>query len=273
MEASPTDARWHWNAADFRSTIALAFAVAFAVVFAAVVAVGCASAPVSLKLAPELEGVVPKPVSGRSGNAVRDALTFDRWSAASTMHPDQDRFAAHGDVLPTGANDQLVVDSKGTAFEFELRSNGAPASITRAKCIERDRSATHTAYGERATDETTVTLPGYPRLDCEFAGARPGRLTVRPAFVTQRDSGSAQFGEQLWEIRSVNNVESQRTQIPLARFGYEVRIGGRVVAAVETFGAGRVWMDPKLPPQDADEVSVALTALLYYASLLDLDDT
>ncbi|HEV7609539.1 MAG TPA: hypothetical protein VGO61_19540 [Steroidobacteraceae bacterium] len=241
------------------------FRSAIVVALAAVAAVGCSTAPVSLKLAPELASVVAKPVSGRSGNEVRGALAFDRWSAAVTMQSHEDRLAS--------ANEELSVDARGTAFEFDLHSNGAPPSASRGQCIARGRSGTYTTYHGRTTDETSVTVPGYPRVDCEFAGAQAGRLTVRPTFVTQRDLGSAQFGEQLWEIRSVNNLDSQRTEFPLARFGYEIRAGGRVVAAVETWGAGRVWMDPGLGPQDEEELSVVMTALLYYGSLLEVDDT
>jgi hypothetical protein len=240
---------------------------------AAVIVAGCATAPVSLKLAPELAGVMPKPVSGRTGNEVRGALTFDRWSAAVTMHMSDDRGVAHGDALVTGANETVSVDARRDAFEFDLRSNGTARSATGAQCIAQGRFGTHTAYHARTTDETSVTLPGYPRIDCKFSGAQSGRLTVRPSFATQRDSGSAQFGEHLWEVRSVNNRDSQRTKFPLARFGYEFRTGGRVVAAVETWGAGRVWMDPGLQSQQEEELSVAMTALLYYGSLLELDDT
>jgi hypothetical protein len=249
------------RSAGFRLTIVLAFAAA-----------GCSTTPVSMKLAPELAGIVPRPVVGRSGNAVRDALAFDRWSAAVTLHRDDDRAAAHGDVLVTSANEEVSVDTQRTGFEFNLRSSGVAPSTIRGQCMAQGRFGSHTAHRGRTTDETSMTLPGYPRLDCAFSGAQSGRLTVRPTFVTQRDFGSAQFAEHLWEIRSVNNLASQRTEFPLARFGYEFRVGGRVVAAVETWGAGRVWMDPTLRPQDEEELSVAMTALLYYGSLLDLDD-
>ncbi|HEV7606637.1 MAG TPA: hypothetical protein VGO61_04835 [Steroidobacteraceae bacterium] len=265
MDANPPCAKPRLGSADFRSAIAL--------ILAAIAATGCSTAPVSMKLAPELAGIVPKPVSGRSGNAVRDALAFDRWSAVVTMHVHDDRLAAHGDALVTSANEELSVDIKGTAFEFDLRANGAPPSSTAAQCIARGRFGAHNAYRGRTTEETSVTLPGYPRIDCEFAGAHSGRLTLRPTFVTQRDFGSAQFGEQLWEIRSVNNLDSQRTGFPLLRFGYEFRAGGRVVAAVETWGAGRVWIDAGLRPQDEEQLSVVMTALLYYGSLLEVDET
>jgi hypothetical protein len=243
------------------------------IIVLAIAAAGCSTTPVSLRLAPELAGVEPKPVMGRSGNAIRDAVAFDRWSAAVTMHPYDGHPAAHGDVLATSSNEEVGVDVQGTGFEFDLRSNGVAPSTTRGQCVARGRFATHTAHHGRTTDETSVTLPGYPRLDCVFSGAQSGRLAVRPIFVTQRDIGSAQFAEHLWEVRSVNNLASQRTEFPLARFGYEFRVGGRVVAAVETWGAGRVWTDPTLRPQDQEELSVAMTALLYYASLLDLDET
>ena len=249
------------------------FGFAIVLILATVAGGGCSTAPVSLKLAPELAGVVPTPVGGRSGNGVRGKLAFDRWSAAATIRENDDRATSHGDFLGTSAKEEVSVDIKRTGFEFDLRSNGAVPSMTQGRCVAAGRYGTRTAHRGRTTDETSITLPGYPRLDCEFAGAQSGRLAVRPTFATQRDLGSVQFAGHLWGIRSVNNLESQRTGFPLTRFGYEFRDGGRVVAAVETWGPGRVWMDPTLQPQDQEELSVAMTALLYYGSLLEVEDT
>jgi hypothetical protein len=41
---------------------------------------------------------------------------------------------------------------------------------------------------------------------------------------------------------------------------------------VETFGDGRVWMQPGLSSQEEDAQAVVMTALLYYAEMLTLQE-
>ena len=115
-------------------------------------------------------------------------------------------------------------------------------------------------------------MPGYPRLDCEYSGARAGTLTLRADFATQIDHGEASFGQDRWIVRSVNTHAKQRSNFPLTRFGYEIALGELVVAAVETYGAGRVWMLPELTLEQTEQVSAVVAALLYYGDLLRQQD-
>jgi hypothetical protein len=120
--------------------------------------------------------------------------------------------------------------------------------------------------------ETLVNVPGFPRIDCEFSGTRTGQLTVQPSWLSQRDSGTADFGARRWTVESVNEVESRHSNFPLPRFGYQFSSNGKVVAAVETSGAGRVWMAPSLDAAEQDEIAIVTAALLYYASQLEYED-
>ena len=144
-----------------------------------------------------------------------------------------------------------------------------PAS---AGCLAQGRFASLTTFHARSEDETSITIPGYPRLDCEFTGARAGTLALRADFATQRDSGDARFGADRWLVRSVNTHAKQRSNFPLTRFGYEIVLGKRAVAAVETYGAGRVWVLPDLSREQQEQLSTVAAALLYYGRLLDLQD-
>jgi hypothetical protein len=232
---------------------------------------GCATAP-TMKLAPELAAVPPKPVSGRAAVLGRGVLAFDRWHSTVPARLPNDHWLRITNSVPTGPDEDAGIRVDRAQLDFSVSSGNGAAATTQSKCTARGRFAKHVEYRGRTTDETAVNLPGYPRIDCEFSGARAGRLSLRPSWLSQRDSGTADFGERHWTVESVNSAESQRTSFPVGRFGYEFRSQGKVVAAVETWGAGRVWIDPALGGAEQDEIAAATTALLYYASLLEYED-
>lgn len=236
------------------------------------VALSAAAGPLSMKLAPDLGAVEPVPVNGRKTNLWTGAIGFGDWQATPPAPFDSRTWTWEALMPESHADEEVRVDVTRTAFEFESRTPEPDASV-RAQCLAQGRFGVHTEYRGRVTDETTVTLPGYPRIDCKFAGAGEGRISLRPDFLTQRDSGLARFGERLWSIQSVNNLASQRSSLPLARFGYEFRKGGEVVAAVEIAGKGRVWFSPGLTPDEHRELASVMTALLYYGALLQEMDS
>jgi hypothetical protein len=161
-------------------------------------------------------------------------------------------------------------DRNRLTFELDLSSHESSARLsTRVACQAFGRFAKRTRFDGRYTDETEITLPGFPRIECGFSGGIAGTLESRPVSMTQRDRGTADFGTSIWQIRSVNQNATQRGNLPLARFGYEGLRDGRVVAAVETTGPGRVWTLPGLTQQQQSEWAAVASALLYYATLLD----
>ena len=243
----------------------------------AIVAAGCSTTPPRLapgmQLAPELAAVSPTAVSGREAFLGRGMLEFDRWNSTVPARLPNDHWLRVSNSIETPVTGEAGMHVDRAALNFSVNSgSGAAASTTQSQCIARGRFAKHVTHRGRSTDETAVKLPGYPRIDCAFDGARAGQLSLQPSWLTQRDSGTAEFGTRRWTVESVNNVESQRTDFPLARFGYQFSSNGKVVAAVETWGAGRVWIDPALEGAEQDELAVATTALLFYASLLEYED-
>lgn len=233
---------------------------------------GCATTP-HMKLAPELAAVPPKPVSGRQAVLGRGVLAFDRWNSTVPARLPNSHWSRVSNTVVAGVDEQAGVQVDRAALDFSVNSgSGAGSSTTQSTCVAHGRFAKHVAHNGRMTDETSVTLPGYPRFDCQFSGAKSGQLSLQPSWLSQRDSGTVEFGGQRWTVESVNNVESQRTKIPLPSFGYQFSSKGKVVAAVETWGPGRVWIDPALDGAEQDELAVATTALLYYASLLEYED-
>jgi hypothetical protein len=233
---------------------------------------GVAAAPLSMKLAPELGAVEPISVLGRGASLWKGEIGFGGWQATLPAPFDSKSWTWEALMPESRSDEDLRVDAGTTAFQFELHAPEAAADDG-AQCLAQGRFGVHTENRGRVTDETTVTLPGYPRIDCKFAGAGGGRMSLRPDFLTQRDSGLARFGDRLWNIQSVNNLASQRSSFPLARFGYEFRRGGEVVAAVEIAAKGRVWFSPNLTADEHRELASAVTALLYYGMLLEQMDS
>ena len=235
---------------------------------------GCVAGPPHMRLAPELGGIEPWPVQGHRGAG--QALEFGRWQVtAPASFVTKSSSIGGGDPLAVPAGPTVKFESSVrliedlTTFEFTLASQAESTRSTAADCRAAFRLANHTAVTSRVTDETEITQPGFPHFDCGFAGAEPGKLTLRPHY-TQRDAGTFEFRGHAWRLRTVAALE--QGIVPGARFGYEFLREGKIVGAVETFGDGRVWMHPDLSPEEEDQLALVATALLYFDSLLDLRD-
>jgi len=230
---------------------------------------GCVNADVAMKLAPELAAATALPVTGRNQWS---PLAFGSWHVAMPAPHRLNGWQIAGTPRFLPANAELSAKTERGSLEFEIVADVAPSRPTSAGCLVQGRFASLTTFHARSTDETSVTIPGYPRLDCAFTGARSGTLALRADFATQIDLGGASFGADRWLVRSVNTHAKQKSNFPLTRFGYEIVLGERVVAAVETYGAGRVWMLPELSSEQQEQLSAVAAALLYYGKLLDLQD-
>jgi hypothetical protein len=227
--------------------------------------------PLAMRLSPDLKEAEAIPVRGRKPGQWQGGVQFATFESEPPASFDAGSWSWDAPMRASHANEEARLDVDRVGFEFELRPVGSTAPAL-SQCLAQGRFAVHTEYRGNTTDETTVTLPGYPRVDCKLAGPHRGYLSLRPAFISQRDSGLLQIGEKVWNVQSVNNLASQRSNFPLARFGYEFISGGKVVAAVETAGTGRVWIQPGLPEGDREDLATAVTALLYYGAFLDAQD-
>ena len=227
-----------------------------------------AAAPVSMKLPAELQAVQPQAVHGRTGNLWRNPLRFAGWQATAPSTFDASGWA----LAAASGNEEKRLNVESVAFEFGIRAEGSSSGESRHRCLARFRSATHSEVRGRVSDETSIELAGYPRVDCELPGPRPGHLSLHRDAGSQRDSGELRFGERVWDLRSVNNLATQRSSLPMGRFGYELRMDGVAMAAVETVNQGRVWLDPKLDAADRPELAAAIAALLSYSVLLETRD-
>jgi len=228
-----------------------------------------ATAGVAMKLAPEISATAAMPVTGRQAG---NQLAFGPWHVSMPAPYQKDGWQFSGTPRFVPANAELSVKAERAWIEFAVVADGPQSRASSAACLAQGRFASLTRFHERSEDETTITLPGFPRLDCDFAGTRAGTLTLRADFATQIDHGEARFGADQWIVRSVNTHSKQRSSFPLARFGYEIVLGDRVVAAVETYGDRRDWMPPGLSRDQQEQVSTIAAALLYYGTLLQQQD-
>ena len=224
--------------------------------------------PAQMRLAPELAAARQIDVQDRQH--WKRPMAFDQWQVAAPATFDTRAWKVGVSGGPLPKNAEVAVSGDRASVQFELRS--PTAVVTHGNCLAQGKFASYTTFGSRTTDETSVILPGFPRLDCEFTGWQTGVLTLRADFPSQRDNGFAEFGERRWQVRSVNNLQKQKGSFPLARFGFELVLDGRVLAAVDIQGNGRIWMLPDLPADQQEELSALVTAVLYYGSLLELQD-
>ena len=79
-------------------------------------------------------------------------------------------------------------------LEFEIVADAPGSRPTSAGCLAQGRFASLTTFHARSEDETSITIPGYPRLDCEFTGARAALsrcVRTSPLNATRATPGSA----------------------------------------------------------------------------------
>ena len=243
-----------------------------AVISACMAASACAAGSLQMKVAPGLTSTAPTPVTGRSPEGWTREFQFANsrvrlpqsplvWNATSSISTPR---------LPS--NTELHVALDRASVQFELLS-ASQAVVTTANCLAQGRFAGVTETRGRVTDTTDITLPGYPRVNCDFMGTQKGTLSLRVTdYVSQRDSGDAELNGHSWSIRSVNSLQSQSGSFPIARLGYEILADGKVLAAVETWTVGKVWISPTAGPMQQEEISVIAAALLQYTSLLGMQD-
>jgi hypothetical protein len=192
-----------------------------------------------------LRDVVPLPIE-RSGKGLSGAMAAGPWTVADV---------SKGKWKHTCSHQWLGFDTVGKqSYAFTLSPQQNPL---RGACeIEKG------AHFGRWSDEPN-SLATYSHLDCTFHGASEGDLHLADIHSQGRREGRVTFGTVAWKLRSVHaEGSSASTHRPL---GYEiVRDGYTVIAAVETIGKHRLWMDPTLSEDDQQRAVAIAGALLLY---------
>ena len=172
---------------------------------------GCATAHVGMKLAPELASTPALPVTGRNQ---WNQLVFGQWQVTMPAPYRMDGWQIAGTPRFLPANAEVSVKAERASLEFEVVADAPGSRPASAGCLAQGRFASLTTFHARSEDETSVTIPGYPRLDCEFTGARTGTLTLRADFATQIDLGGASFGADRWPCARSTRT---RSSVPTSR--------------------------------------------------------
>jgi hypothetical protein len=242
---------------------------ATALALASIALSGCSAHRSVMKIAPELSSLTPTDVTGRNPNSWSRDFRFATWRVTTDKMPII-RGSEHrgGASPPLPRNTQLSHEYDQAWSQFEVTSTAVPSPTT-ANCLAQGMFTSLIKENGRVTDTTEVTLPGYPRVNCDFSGTQHGTLAMQADFPSQRDAGTAEINGHLWRIRSVNTFATQSSNFPFARLGFEIVLEDRVVGAVETWNFGKLWMDPNLAPQLQEEVSLIAATLLQYTPLLD----
>ena len=227
---------------------------------------GCATSSLQMKVTPDLATTAPTAVTGRSPEGWTREFQFASWRVRLPQAPLVWNATSSISTPPLPSNTELHVAFDRASVQFELASASQNVATT-ANCLAQGRFAGITETRGRVTDTTDITLPGYPRVNCDFLGTQNGTLALRVAdYVSQRDAGDAELNGHRWSIRSVH--QTQNSGFPIARLGYEILADGKVLAAVETWNVGKVWVSPNAGPKQQEEIAVIAAALLQYTSML-----
>lgn len=226
-------------------------------ILAALPLAGCASA--SMTVPAELEEVSPLVVEGREGWFAADSAVFGIWRAV-----DLDRSWTRGSgwgvqVGPLGGGRDRGLQE----YSFRFFEDGT--DLGTIGCV---------AVGSQAQGLTRVVgvqLAAREALECrpiqgpwaaaDTAAGEPGWDLVVEASGNRHLEGFVRGGDERLAVASTGPGGGIA---PATAYGFEIRDGERVVAAVETVNRGSVRLAPWLTQERRSQVAAAAAALLLY---------
>ena len=214
---------------------------------------GCATA--TMDVPADLASVERMPVEGRSGWRASQRAAFGAWEAT-----DVDRSWTKGSGWRIGVG-AIGGGSDRARQEYAFRFLEDGAEVASVGCL---------AVGSRGTGTTSVvdvTLGAREALECQAqpdasAGAvEPAWDLVLEANRDRHLEGFLRIGEDRYAV--VSTGPGGRFT-PAQAYGFEIRDGERVIAAVETVNEGAVMLAPELVGERRTVVAAAAAALLLY---------
>jgi len=189
-------------------------------------------------------------VSG-PGFLERGQLTFGEFSAGSI------------DRSWTSSTSTRILSHERT------RSKQSYRFVFAARGVVTDRVACQTVYAETAHDFGTLRVDnGRHGLGCVLTAAdgRPRGELVMTERERHRPSGRMIHDGTPIEVIPRMRGENTRWDM-LEPVGYELRVDGAVLGAVQTINGGAVWIDRTAPAALQESAAVAAATLLLYESL------
>lgn len=223
------------------------------------VLVGCTSARMDVPA--DLAGVEPMIVEGRGGWRGAQRAAFGPWEAT-----DVDRSWTKGSgwrvgVGPLGGGS----DRAGQEYVFRFLEDAVEQALVRcAAAGSRARGLTAVLDVDLAAREALECRPESPLATDPAAGddtAEPPWDLVLEASRDRHLEGFLRVGEERYAVRSTGRGGKIA---PASAYGFEIREGDRVLAAVETVNRGSVWLAPDVTgPRRTIFAAVAAGLLLY----------
>lgn len=226
----------------------------------------CGATPLRMEVNPAIAHVEAFQVHGYNPRLWKRPIVFGNWRTLTIDESSID----HASGPPQGTKNYLGAKHASQAYRFVLASErAATRNEINSECSLQKSSIVLASEHRNVKDETEVELPANSILDCEFIGRPSGgggsmRLRTIASLTSKREEGDVEFQGSKWSVRSVNHYEGERNRFGVGRYGFELLADRQLVAAVETDGPGRVWIDPSLDPQEQDYLAVAITALMLY---------
>lgn len=212
---------------------------------------GCATG--SMEVPADLASAERMPVEGRSGWRASQRAAFGPWEAT-----DVDRSWTKGSGWSIGIGAIGGGSNKGRQ-EYSFRLLEDAVEVGTIGCL---------AMGSRSTGTTRiidVDVSAREALECHpVAGGEDSEPLWDMVLEAPHDrhlEGFLRVGETRYGVVSTGRGGGMTPALP---FGFEVRDGDRVVAAVETVNAGAVWIAPEVTGARRMAVAAAAAALLLY---------
>jgi hypothetical protein len=136
-----------------------------------------------------------------------------------------------------------------------------------ARGIADHRMRCETVYAEKALHRGNVTFSaGQHGLGCELRG--PGGIPAGELVMAgdDRPAGYLQQGNVIVEMVATGRFEGGRWENP-DPVGFELRVNGQVVGAVQTINGGRVWLERSAPTEIQHTAALAAATLLLFDTL------
>jgi hypothetical protein len=143
-------------------------------------------------------------------------------------------------------------------FRFEVATAGMAAAAVRCE----------TVYSEQGHDFGALRFEkGRHGLGCNVRtpDGLDGELVMLET-EPQRPSGYLRHGNVTLEVVASGRFEGGRVET-FDPVGYELRLSGQVVGAVQTINGGKVWIQREAPPEIQESAAVAAAAMLLYRSI------
>lgn len=210
-----------------------------------------------MAVSPDLTAAAPAwPVSGRAVMGLESPVSFGPYRVTGVHRGWTERFG-------WGA---VIYESLNASQEYEFRLEGPAPRPWQAQCaVNADQQFLKTAL-DKGRGEISWELSGQTNLVATFRellGSQVWEMVLTRPSGRPVLNGYLAGGGRTIEVSGSRSLEG--TSLPLTEAaGYEFRLDGRLMGAVQTMNDGVVWLDPAAPDEARQAMAVAAAGLLLF---------